>query len=707
MAYNIVKHRRGTTNDWATLDLVPKEGELVIEELINGNRRCKIGDGATPFSKLPYIDDEISAKLLSELNLLKTGFETQVSEVSDTFMCQLADAKQSIEDLVQSTAEALSTEYKELDSQVTANLQEQIKQSSSEIRSELDSATSKLSQQIDVSAESDQSAVTALLNESVATLNDQIIAEEESSSTNLNNAIANLEDKINENVQVETIARKEQLQELNKSIQSLETSDKALNALIDKTKTDLNTSIKQLENHYSEELIDLSAQLDSTNEALTTVQNDLITQGNTFSDLITTSKSELASDYNTKINNVESGLTTLIDNTSQELATDLETFKNSVTDDLNQLEEESLNKLSQLRTELIEADKLLGNNIEALSLQNGALTERINEHINDFLTKVAELADTDSDLAAKLSSLQGDVNELSKQISVELVNIEQNYSAKVLQLADELSNNVKACQASDTAITNTVLDYVTKFYKEILDLVDDDILILEKVYKVQSELSSRITSLSDTLTTQIASVDSTLTTRIDEVEQTLITDLSLVNDTLTEKLENTSSRLAANIESLSTETDLRISDNKKATESIIADLQVTNARIEKLFNDFVKLIKTSRHETDQAILDVAAQVQAIDARFEETNTKLTLQNNRINSIIALKSGSTTGDAELLDIRQGYNGISYETAGDAVRAVGNEVKALRTSLSQYIDTQAIDGLHYDYTGDVGLMQPYML
>ena len=707
MAYNIVKHRRGTTNDWANIDLAPKEGELVIEELINGNRRCKIGDGATPFSKLPYIDDEISAKLLNELNLLKTDFETQVSEVSDTFMTHLANAKQSIEDLVQNTAETLSTEYKELDSQVTTNLQEQIKQSSSEIRSELNMATTELSQQINTSAASVQSTVTGLLNNSVAALNDQIVTVEKNSSANLNTAIADLEAKINENVQVETIARKEQLQELNKSIQSLEATDKALNVAIETTKTDLNTSIKQLENHYKAELADLSAQLGSTNEVLETVQSDLTTQGNTFSGLITSSKEELAGDYNTKIGNVESELTTLINTTSQAQAAGLETFKNTVAGDLSKLEEESLAKLSQLRTELMEADRLLGNNIEALSLQNGTLTERVNEHINDFLTKVAELADTDSDLATKLSSLQGDVNELSKQISVELVNIEQNYSAKVLQLADELSNNINACQASDTAITNTVLDYVTKFYKEILDLVDDDILILEKVYKVQSELSSRITSLSDTLTAQIASVDSTLTTRINEVEQTLITDLSLVNDTLTEKLENTSSRLAANIESLSAATDLRISDNKKATESIKADLQVTNARIEKLFNDFEKIIKANRHETDQAILDVAAQVQAFDARFEETNTKLTLQNNRINSIIALKSGSTTGDAELLDIRQGYNGLSYETAGDAVRAVGNEVKALRTSLAQYIDTQAIDGLHYDYTGDVGLMQPYML
>jgi len=54
----IIQHLRGTRGNWEDNDLVIPDGELALLRE-NGRTRIKIGDGSTPFSKLPFTDGAI------------------------------------------------------------------------------------------------------------------------------------------------------------------------------------------------------------------------------------------------------------------------------------------------------------------------------------------------------------------------------------------------------------------------------------------------------------------------------------------------------------------------------------------------------------------------------------------------------------------------------------------------------------------------
>lgn len=102
---------------------------------------------------------------------------------------------------------------------------------------------------------------------------------------------------------------------------------------------------------------------------------------------------------------------------------------------------------------------------------------------------------------------------------------------------------------------------------------------------------------------------------------------------------------------------------------------------------------------------LALQDTELAQRLGSQDSKIAVLEGRMDTFASLPAGSTSGNAELLDIRVGADGTTYQSAGDAVRGqyseVMNKTKELDSNVNgtDVVNFSYTSGKYVDYAGDI--------
>ena len=130
------------------------------------------------------------------------------------------------------------------------------------------------------------------------------------------------------------------------------------------------------------------------------------------------------------------------------------------------------------------------------------------------------------------------------------------------------------------------------------------------------------------------------------------------------------------------------------TEQLKNDTSDLHDETLDLYDQTLELENATEGYRDEALAAKNSLTNAL-GQIETNKENIDVNSARIDTFTNLAEGSTTGDAELTDIRVGANSITYDTAGDAVRAQYNILKDHIEENNSYFLKQDNEDLTQDF------------
>lgn len=138
--------------------------------------------------------------------------------------------------------------------------------------------------------------------------------------------------------------------------------------------------------------------------------------------------------------------------------------------------------------------------------------------------------------------------------------------------------------------------------------------------------------------------------------------------------------------------DAAVSDAEAAAnnaESAEARAVVAANRADKALEDMGTIANNLYNDVDALTDDLRNQVQTNKTNIEINTADIAANSARIDTFTNLAEGSTTGDAELIDARIGWNGETYNSAGDAIREQVEDLEIPMNSFNLFNSVDLLD------------------